>query len=37
VRVLGDWLIGMPFGHDVVDFGSREEPRGAFRRAAGKR
>ncbi|WP_298183270.1 NAD(P)/FAD-dependent oxidoreductase [Saccharomonospora sp.] len=39
VRVLGDWLIGMPFGHDVVNFGSREEPRSAFRKAAtaGKR
>ncbi|PXY26959.1 NAD(P)/FAD-dependent oxidoreductase [Prauserella muralis] len=37
IRVLGDWLVGMPFGHDVVDFGSREEPRGAFEEAAGKR
>lgn len=34
VRVLGDWTVGMPFGHDVVNFGSREEPRGAFRQAA---
>ncbi|ASR34604.1 NADH dehydrogenase [Prauserella marina] len=36
VRVLGDWLVGMPFGHDVVDFGSREAPRGAFEEAARK-
>lgn len=36
IRVLGDWLVGMPFGHDVVDFGSREEPRGAFEEAAGR-
>ncbi|WP_007025716.1 NAD(P)/FAD-dependent oxidoreductase [Saccharomonospora iraqiensis] len=34
VRVLGDWLVGMPFGHDVVNFGSREQPRGAFEEAA---
>ncbi|OQO89891.1 NAD(P)/FAD-dependent oxidoreductase [Saccharomonospora piscinae] len=34
VRVLGDWAVGMPFGHDVVDFGSREQPRGAFQEAA---
>jgi NADH dehydrogenase len=35
-RVLCDWAVGMPFGHDVVNFGSREEPRGAFRQAAKK-
>lgn len=37
VRVLGDWLVGMPFGHDVVDFGSREQPFRAFRDAASTR
>ncbi|WP_199430499.1 NAD(P)/FAD-dependent oxidoreductase [Qaidamihabitans albus] len=36
IRVLGDWLVGMPYGHDVVDLGSREEPRGAFEEAAGR-
>ncbi|MER7116109.1 NAD(P)/FAD-dependent oxidoreductase [Saccharomonospora azurea] len=36
-RVLCDWLVGMPFGHDVVNFGSREEPRGAFKEAAPKK
>ncbi|MEU6642495.1 NAD(P)/FAD-dependent oxidoreductase [Saccharomonospora sp. NPDC046836] len=34
IRVLGDWLVGMPFGHDVVNLDSREEPRGAFEEAA---
>ncbi|MFF5986874.1 NAD(P)/FAD-dependent oxidoreductase [Prauserella flavalba] len=37
IRVLGDWLVGMPFGHDVVNLDSREEPRGAFQEAAGRR
>ncbi|MBK1786967.1 NAD(P)/FAD-dependent oxidoreductase [Prauserella cavernicola] len=37
VRVLGDWLVGMPFGHDVVNLDSREQPRDAFRQAAGGR
>ncbi|PRX48205.1 NADH dehydrogenase [Prauserella shujinwangii] len=37
IRVLGDWLVGMPYGHDVVDLGSREQPRGAFEEAAGHR
>lgn len=36
IRVLGDWLVGMPFGHDVVNLDSREEPREAFQEAAGK-
>jgi NADH dehydrogenase len=34
VRVVLDWLVGMPFGHDVVDLGSREAPRAAFQDAA---
>lgn len=36
IRVLCDWLVGMPFGHDAVNFDSRAEPRGAFEEAAGK-
>jgi NADH dehydrogenase len=34
VRVSLDWLVGMPFGHDVVDLRSRERPRAAFEDAA---
>jgi NADH dehydrogenase len=35
LRVTLDWLIGMPFGHDVVNLGSREQPHAAFQDAAG--
>jgi NADH dehydrogenase len=34
VRVVLDWLVGMPFGHDVVDLGSRQAPHAAFQDAA---
>lgn len=34
LRVTLDWLIGMPFGHDVVNLGSREQPHAAFQDAA---
>ncbi|AHH97909.1 NAD(P)/FAD-dependent oxidoreductase [Kutzneria albida] len=34
LRILADWTVGMPFGHDVVDLGSREHPHAAFRDAA---
>jgi NADH dehydrogenase len=34
VRVILDWLVGMPFGHDVVDLGSRAQPKAAFQDAA---
>jgi NADH dehydrogenase len=34
IRVALDWLVGMPFGHDVVSLGSREQPRAAFLDAA---
>ena len=33
-RIIVDWLLGMPFGHDVVNLGSREQPRAAFQEAA---
>ncbi|HEX4225636.1 MAG TPA: NAD(P)/FAD-dependent oxidoreductase [Pseudonocardiaceae bacterium] len=34
LRISADWLIGMPFRHDVVGLGSREQPRAAFLEAA---
>lgn len=34
VRIILDWLVGMPFRHDVVDLGSREQPKAAFQDAA---
>lgn len=34
LRIMADWVVGMPFGHDVVDLGSRENPRAAFEDAA---
>jgi NADH dehydrogenase len=34
LRILADWLVGLPFGHDVVSLRSREQPRAAFLEAA---
>ncbi len=34
LRIAADWLIGMPFRHDVVSLGSRERPHAAFAEAA---
>jgi NADH dehydrogenase len=34
LRISADWLIGLPFRHDVVNLGSREQPRAAFQDAA---
>ncbi|HEY4021510.1 MAG TPA: NAD(P)/FAD-dependent oxidoreductase [Pseudonocardiaceae bacterium] len=34
LRICADWLIGMPFRHDVVSLGSREQPHAAFQQAA---
>jgi NADH dehydrogenase len=34
LRIAADWLIGMPFRHDVVSLGSREDPHAPFRAAA---
>ena len=34
VRVALDWAVGMPFGHDVVNLGSRQQPHAAFEEAA---
>lgn len=31
VRILGDWLVGLPFSHDVVQLGSVEPPRQPLR------
>jgi NADH dehydrogenase len=36
LRIAADWLIGMPFRHDVVGLGSREQPRAAFEEAAAR-
>ncbi|HEY4458147.1 MAG TPA: NAD(P)/FAD-dependent oxidoreductase [Pseudonocardiaceae bacterium] len=36
LRIAADWLIGMPFRHDVVSLGSREDPHAAFRAAASR-
>jgi NADH dehydrogenase len=36
LRIAADWLIGMPFRHDVVSLGSREQPHAAFRAAASR-
>ncbi|HJP78832.1 MAG TPA: NAD(P)/FAD-dependent oxidoreductase [Pseudonocardiaceae bacterium] len=36
LRIAADWLIGLPFRHDVVGLGSREEPYAAFRTAASR-
>lgn len=36
LRIAADWLIGMPFRHDVVGLGSREQPYAAFRAAAAR-
>lgn len=33
LRIAADWLIGMPFRHDVVGLGSREQPHQAFESA----
>lgn len=37
LRIAADWVIGMPFRHDVVSLGSREHPHDAFAEAAGRR
>ncbi|HEX3782480.1 MAG TPA: NAD(P)/FAD-dependent oxidoreductase [Pseudonocardiaceae bacterium] len=34
LRISADWLIGLPFRHDVINLGSREQPRAAFEDAA---
>ncbi len=31
LRVLGDWVVGLPFHHDVVQLGSAEQPRQPLR------
>jgi NADH dehydrogenase len=36
LRIAADWLIGMPFRHDVVSLGSREHPHAAFHEAASR-
>jgi NADH dehydrogenase len=36
LRIAADWLIGMPFRHDVVGLQSREQPHAAFREAASR-
>jgi NADH dehydrogenase len=36
LRIAADWLIGMPFRHDVVSLGSREHPHAAFHDAASR-
>lgn len=36
-RLLLDWAVGMPFGHDVVDLSSEQDPRAPFRAAAESR
>ncbi len=36
IRITLDWLVGMPFGHDVVNLGSREQPRASFLEATTK-
>jgi NADH dehydrogenase len=37
LRIAADWVIGMPFRHDVVGLGSREHPHDAFAEAADRR
>jgi NADH dehydrogenase len=35
LRTVLDWTVGLPFGHDVVDFTARQRPHEPLRRAAG--
>ncbi|MGZ8805428.1 MAG: NAD(P)/FAD-dependent oxidoreductase, partial [Microbacterium sp.] len=35
VRIAIDWTIALLFPRDITQFGSFEDPRGPFRRAAG--
>jgi NADH dehydrogenase len=35
LRVFLDWTVRMPFGHDVVDLGSQQEPQAALKEAVG--
>jgi NADH dehydrogenase len=36
VRIVADWTVGLLFPRDVVQLGSLQRPREAFRRAAGR-